>query len=175
MDCFVSDGCWRRSVAAQTTPEQKPEEALRIVKSQSVSKAFYDALKSQETPVSTMFDLTRAFFNEQNSGLDSIRTGDFEKWHMMDFRDGKNRTRISIFEYETPELASKALNAFGHSTASVAAGKEFGDESFRGYNGDGQFLGMRFRKNEFTVHISSQSETTVKAFAESALKAIEAK
>jgi lactate dehydrogenase-like 2-hydroxyacid dehydrogenase len=34
---------------------------------------------------------------------------------------------------------------------------------------------MRFRKNEFTVHISSQSETTVKAFAESALKAIEAK
>ena len=160
---------------AQTTPEQKPEAALELVKSQPVSRAFYDALKSKETPGEPAFDLTRAFFNEQSRGENTFRTGDFEKWCEMDFREGKNQIRVSIYEYESPELASKFFKTNGYSYGFITYSKEFGDEAYKGFGGNGQFVSLRFRKNKFVVGISSKSETTAKFFAEAAMKAIEAK
>jgi hypothetical protein len=169
---FVCQG-----VAAQTTSEQKQknEAALLIVRSQPVSSAFYDNLKSKAPSDSATFNLTRAFFNEQSSDEKAIRTADFEKWHMMDFEDGKNRTRISIIEYKSAELAAKYFNNLGYSYGSVTYSKEIGDETRKGFSVSGEFLGLGFRKDKFTVHISSKSEATTKSFAESALKAIEAK
>jgi len=163
--------------AAQAAPDQnkKNEEALQIVRSQPISSVFYDALITKVPSQSTALILTKAFIAEHRPGESAFRVGDFEKWYMMDFEDGKNRIRISINEYESPELAVKVFNTDGYSYGIVTGGKEFGDATVKGFNMSGEFVGLKFRKNRFVVYISGRSEATVKAFAESARQSIEAK
>lgn len=159
---------------AQLPGPQKGEEVLRTVKSQPVSSAFYEAWKTDESSKSALWSLAKAFSVRQNPGPEKLSIGDFEALYMMEFQNGNSKIIVSIFEYDSPEKASKFLNEVTYSQGSMAASKEFGDEGLNGFNGGGQFIGMRFRKGKFSIYISCKSEELLKSFAGYALKAIAA-
>ena len=162
---------------AQVLRENKVEdsEALAIVKSQPVSNAFYDNLKSADYYTADSWTLVKAFFNEQTPGKNTVQTGLFEKWYLMKFLKNGNEFQVSIYEYKSPELASEIIHEIFTSQGSVEKAVEYGDETLKGFTEDGKFIGLRFIKNNFAIYVSANSEETAKVLAESALKAIEVK
>jgi hypothetical protein len=83
--------------------------------------------------------------------------------------------KILFLSVALPAFISSFFLTYMFYYGAATGGKEFGDETLKAFNGNGEFVGLQFRKNNFTVYISSRSEAAAKFFAGSALKAINAK
>jgi len=161
---------------AQISPETQKvqDEALSIVKGQAISNTFYETLTDEERSMGMSWKLKSSRFNRQSFEEGVIRTMQVDEKYAMSFSSDKSKVDVFIDKYESPELASKSLNSLILSMGYIDSNKEFGDDGIKILDGkNGKLLGIRFRKNKFTISISCDSEAIARRFANYALKAIE--
>jgi hypothetical protein len=156
---------------AQISEEKKKKEddALLAIKSQPISNMLYELMNSEEKSKGMTWLATKGFSRNAN-----LQVKDYPNLYFMEFTDDRTKVTVSIFKFDSIEEASSRVNNLKLQMGIIKAYKEFGEEGIKIVNEDnGKLESIKFRKGNFTISISCDSEEITKRFASYALKAIE--
>ena len=148
---------------------QEKDSALEAIKKSVVANSFYNKLQQGEKAKDYQWNLIKANYdgNERRS-----LGGDLGKETRMVFKRQSSEVSASIIEYKSVDEAKSPLSIrLSQGSIKNCKGDLCGDEGREIYGSRG-FHNLEFRRDNYFVYITCDSEETAMRFADYALKAI---
>ena len=143
--------------------------ALEAIRRNAVANSFYDKMQAGENLKNHNWEIERAF----NSIGISPSKKDGKQTTVMFFKEKKPEIQISLTEYYSADDAKFPLTLMvSQGTAKECNGGFCGDEGKKVYGRRG-FISLNFKKENYFVYVTCDSEQTAMRFADYILKAIE--
>jgi hypothetical protein len=164
--CLLS--CSNAQKIEKSNITQEQTAYLKVIQENELAKSFYDKLIQGEKTKNYQWSLTKAFSSQ---GISPSKKDGKETTTMVLKKDPL-KVRISITEhYSTADAGFPLTFITEQGLIKDCKGDLCGDEGQKIYSNQG-FISLRFRKDNYFVYITCNSEETAMRFAGYALKAI---
>lgn len=160
--CLSSFSNAQKVEKAKTTQEQTAY--LKVIQENALAKNFYDELQDGEKKNGNKWTLAEAYFfpkSELTGGANifGIRLNNVRNEILIDIRERENNSRFFVGPISQGRM-EKCVESF------------CGDEGVKVFGGNGKFHSLEFKKHNFQITITCNSEKIAMRFADYALKAI---
>jgi len=142
--------------------------ALEAIGRNAAANSFYDKMQQGETSKNYNWSLSKAFYSPSRSPGKK----DGKETTTMFLKEEPVKVQVSITEYYSATDARFPLTLMTEQgIAKACKGDLCGDEEQKSYGNSG-FISLQFKKDNYFVYITCDSEETAMRFAGYALKAI---